>query len=56
MEYVEVDQRQIQKLGGQYAFHPTAKLIMNLIKPLSPTVLDVTFGRTGSTTFIAPGY
>ena len=38
MEYVEVDQRQIQKLGGQYAFHPTAKLIMNLIKPLSPTV------------------
>jgi len=45
MEYVEVDQREIQKLGGQYAFYPTAKLIEDLIRPLSPTVLNVTFGK-----------
>ncbi|MEM3830137.1 MAG: hypothetical protein QXV17_02595 [Candidatus Micrarchaeaceae archaeon] len=45
MEYVEVDQREIQRLGGQYAFYPTAKLIEDLIRPLSPRVLDVTFGK-----------
>lgn len=45
VELVELDQRQIQGLGGQYAFYPSAKIIEDLIRPLSPAVLDVTYGR-----------
>lgn len=45
VELVELDQRQIQGLGGQYAFYPSAKIIEDLIRPLSPVVLDVTYGK-----------
>jgi hypothetical protein len=44
-ELVEIDQRQIQKLGGQYVYYPTAKVIEDLVKPLDPSVLDVTYGK-----------
>jgi hypothetical protein len=45
MEYIEIDQREIQRLGGKRVYFPTSKVVKDLINPLDPAVLDVTYGR-----------
>jgi hypothetical protein len=45
VEYVEVDQREIQRLGGRRSRFPVSQVVKDLIKPLDPAVLDVTYGR-----------
>jgi hypothetical protein len=46
VERVSVDQRDIQRMGGRRAKHPTAAVVDALLRPLAPScVLETTYGE-----------